>query len=111
MRPGTPVLAVLAGALLAACGNRQPPVAEKPKPKPVAYFQVDAATAGTIDGRIVFHGVRPKPKPIDMNSDSGCPRQGVEETVVTGKGGALPPPSFTFRAAWKGSALNRRNSP
>jgi plastocyanin len=74
---------VPAALLLAAC--RQPAA----KPGPVEYFHVDATAAGTVSGRVTFRGISPKPKRIMMNSDAGCPAEGHEETVVTGKGGGL----------------------
>jgi plastocyanin len=42
-----------------------------PGPKP-SYFQVDAATAGSISGTIHFSGSRPAQKLIDMSNDPAC---------------------------------------
>jgi plastocyanin len=92
-RPGLPTSCLLlASLLLTACSHEPPPAAKKeaPRPAPIEYFHVDPASAGAISGHIVFHGARPKPRHIDMDSDSGCPKQGaLEETIVTGKGGGL----------------------
>ena len=83
-------LATLSAApllLLAACSGGKPPVAEKPKPP--EYFHVDAATAASIAGKIVFHGAKPARKRIDMESDAGCKTAAFDEPVVTDKSGDL----------------------
>jgi len=79
--------------LLAACGN-----ATQPHPKvdivlslPIA--QIDAATAGTISGRVLFMGEPPGMPEIDMSSNPQCERQHVKpqkaETVVVNKNRTL----------------------
>ena len=72
--------------MMSACTSR-PPVAEKTKP--VEYVHVDPATAGTISGKIVFHGAKPPRKRIDMTSDAGCKTAAYDEPVVTDKQGGL----------------------
>lgn len=91
----------VAALLLAAfgCGKAPPPapekkVAESPPPPAVDYFRVNTETAGSIHGTILFYGVRPKRKPIDMTSDAGCIKANdgkpvFDEPVVTGKNGGL----------------------
>ena len=88
----------LAGLLLCAggCGGGK---SEEPKKtaenkKPIEYFHVDPATAGTVHGKIVFTGVKPPQKAISMEADAACEKahQGkkvYEESVVTGTGGGL----------------------
>ena len=88
MRAGRRLLPFAAVAMLAGCGAKTPPPAEKPKAAPVEYFHVDPATAGTVSGSVTFSGHKPPRKPIDMNSDAGCPG-GYNEPVVTGKSGGL----------------------
>src|SRR5205085_9690837 len=91
---------VLAVALLAAgCGRTKPP--EKPATgsaaeaaKPVEYFHVDPATAGTLRGKVAFRGVKPPRTVISVESEAGCEqahagRPVYEESVITGKEGAL----------------------
>jgi len=96
-RPST-FLLLASQLLLIACGNAPQPAEKKTAavetPKPVEYVHVDPATAGTIRGKIVFHGVKPPRKPIDMSSDAGCQKEhaghpAYDEPIVTGKGGAL----------------------
>jgi hypothetical protein len=82
----------------AACGeNKAPPqkaVAEAPKP--VEYFHVDAATAGTIKGKIrLGRGKAAPPRTvISMASDAGCQQAHAgkpvyDESVVIGKSGGV----------------------
>ena len=68
---GLPIFA--AALLAAACGK--PPVEEKKAveaAKPVEYFHVDAATAGTVAGVIAFRGAKPARQAISMEADEGC---------------------------------------
>jgi plastocyanin len=81
--------AALCFLALAACSRPPEPKTEKPKTQPVEYFKVDPATAGAISGKIMFTGAKPPRKPINMDSDAGCPGKGFDEPVITGKGGGL----------------------
>jgi hypothetical protein len=63
---------VAVALLFTACGGQQPP-AELTTNLPPA--QVDAATAGTISGRILFTGEAPAMPAIDMSSNPNCERQ------------------------------------
>lgn len=68
-------------ALLAVgCGQGEKKEAEKTAP-PVEYFHVDAATAGTIQGKIVYHGAVPKPRVISMDADAACEQANGNKTV------------------------------
>jgi len=86
--------AVLAAA---ACNSAKPPekkAAAVEPPKPVEYFHVDPATAGTIHGRITYTGAKPERKVIDMDSDAACQKAHAghpvyDESLVTGKSGGL----------------------
>ncbi|MCX6626764.1 MAG: carboxypeptidase regulatory-like domain-containing protein [Candidatus Solibacter sp.] len=84
-----------AALLAAACGK--PAVEEKKAaeaPKPVAYFHVDAATAGSIAGAVAFRGAKPARQAISMEADEGCRKANAgqpvyEEAVLVGKSGGL----------------------
>jgi plastocyanin len=69
---------------LAACGTSSPPKNESEVSLPAA--QVDAATAGTISGRVLFNGDAPTMPTIDFSSNPQCERQHRKpqkaETVV-----------------------------
>ena len=74
---------------LAACGGPS-------KPKPVENLplaQVDPATAGSISGRVLFHGDPPIMPAIDMGSNPNCEKQHKTpwkaETVVVNANGTL----------------------
>ncbi len=80
-------------ALLAGCATKTPPpAAPKREPAPV-YFQVDAATAGTVTGTIHYKGKRPPPKAIDMSEEPACVEahhgKAYDESLVVSKSGAL----------------------
>lgn len=53
----------------AACGSKP---AAPAAPATGAGKTVDAATAGSITGRVVFEGTPPAPEPIRMSSDKNC---------------------------------------
>ena len=55
------------GAFAAACSS-----APAPGPAAGAGKSVDAATAGTVTGRIGFDGAPPAPQPLKMTSDPAC---------------------------------------
>ena len=55
---------------------------------------MDPATAGTLHGKIVFHGKKPAPQKISMDAEAACVKAHAgkpvyEETVVVGKDGGL----------------------
>lgn len=76
---------------LAACGSNTKPSNEAEIVLPAAH--VDAATAGTISGRILFKGDVPVMPVIDMSSNPQCERQHhtpqKAETVVVNPNGTL----------------------
>ena len=86
-----------AAALLTAACSTSPPPAKKAAvepPKPVEYFHVDPATAGTITGTIRYTGPKPERKAIDMGSDAFCQQAHAghpvyDESIVTGRAGGL----------------------
>ena len=87
---------ILLLAALAACSQApKEPVAKTekaPVPAPV-YFKVDAATAGTLTGRIAFTGKRPARKKIDISEDPQCaklhPAGLFDEALVVNPNGTL----------------------
>ena len=63
------VIFTLVGALQgAACG----PAPAPPAAPPASAKRVDAATAGSVSGRITFDGTAPKPELIRMGRDTAC---------------------------------------
>ena len=60
---------VIIFALLAAACS---PAPAPPAAPPAAGKRVDAATAGTVSGRITFDGAAPKPELIRMGKDAAC---------------------------------------
>ena len=90
---------ILSAALAAVqCGSKPaaPPATSEPAKtaKPVEYFHVDPATAGTIRGKVFFKGALPAKKAIQMDSEAGCSaahggRPVYDDAVLTGKNGAL----------------------
>jgi len=73
--------------LAAGCGGAP----EQPAAPAVTENPVDAATAGSITGKIVLDGMPPAPGPINMASDPYCESQGgaTVNEYVTGTGGTL----------------------
>jgi hypothetical protein len=72
-------LLLFAAALVAAgCGSVGPEQKKAESkvaveaPKPVEYFHVDPATAGTLSGAVTFHGAKPPPETISMDAEQGC---------------------------------------
>lgn len=79
--------------LATGCGNSNPP-AKTVEQKPVVYFHVDPATAGTVRGMILYRGPKPTRKVIDMESDAGCLKMhegnpAYDQPVLVGKRGGL----------------------
>jgi plastocyanin len=84
-------LALIVGALSAACGGGADREAPAGPPAPLVS-PVDPATAGNIAGRITLDGVAPKPAAIRTDSDPNCRSQAatvIDETIVAGANGAL----------------------
>jgi plastocyanin len=112
----TSVRFVLAAAMLSAgCGGGQEKKAAE-APKPVEYFHVDSATAGVVRGRIVFHGVKPPKKLIAMEADANCQKANegkpvYEETVITGKDGALANAFVYIKAGLEGKIFEPAKEP
>ena len=80
---------VLAAASAGACGGSGPaPAARTPPPD---ALRVDAATAGTLSGRVLFNGPAPRNPPIKMTADPACvranPNGATAETFAVKDGG------------------------
>jgi plastocyanin len=92
----TQKLALAFAALwFARCGGTKPPQKAATEPaRPVEYFHVDSATAGTLSGRILFRGAKPAREVISMESEEGCQQAHAghpvyDESIVVGKRGGL----------------------
>jgi plastocyanin len=76
---------------LAACGGGPQPKSEQTSNLSEAH--VDPGTAGTITGRVMFHGEAPVMPVIDMSSNPQCERQHrtpqKAETVIVNANGTL----------------------
>jgi plastocyanin len=87
-----PYLAVVCVALATvACGGGSA-TETAPAPAPPTENPVDPATATTITGTIRFEGTRPKPDPINMESDPYCAdrnKNALTQRVVVGSTGGL----------------------
>ena len=76
--------------MLSACGGQQeatPAQQTAPVSEPV-----DAATAGSVTGKVTFSGTAPTREPITMAADPKCVPEGgsaAAETVMVGDGGTL----------------------
>ena len=81
-------VAVAVAAEVAACGRSEPPAAATPAPD---AKRVDAATAGTIAGRVAFEGTVPPSPALRVDADPACAAQhpnGLSaETLVVNSGG------------------------
>jgi plastocyanin len=83
------LLLLASGSFAAACGGGSQ---ESEGPPPPTENPVDAATAGSISGRVTFAGSPPALPPLRMDSDPNCVQQGSaapDESVVVGANGAL----------------------
>jgi plastocyanin len=107
---------LFAAALLAAgCGKSD--VDKKPAseaPKAVEYFHVDPATAGTITGKIEFHGAKPARQVISMEAEEGCQKANAgkpvyEESVLVGKRGGLANAFVYIQAGLEGKKFEPTN--
>src|SRR5258707_466336 len=92
VRYAIPALALLAFG----CGSNQEPPKKvlEPARQAIVYFHVDPATAGTIAGKVTFHGAKPARALISMTTDNGCEKAHAghpvyDEPVITGKTGTL----------------------
>jgi plastocyanin len=81
--------ALAAGLLAGGCGGSEPaPVAQTP---PADAKRVDAATAGSVSGRVTFEGPAPENPSVKLDSDPACAREhpnGLRlDTVLVTNGG------------------------
>jgi plastocyanin len=107
--------AALMGAGCSGGGSQTEPKKEEVK-QPVEYFHPDPATAATVHGRIVFHGVKPPKKLISMEADANCMKANggkpvYEEQVVTGKDGALSNAFVYIKTGLEGKAFEPVKEP
>src|SRR6185436_11469534 len=87
--------ACAAALLIAACGGGTNQNQNQPAPAPAAApapTGIDAATAGTVTGKVTFSGTAPAPQPIKLSSDPYCEKANpslATETAVVGGDGAI----------------------
>jgi plastocyanin len=85
-------LALCIPGVAAACGGTSQQATPAATAQPAAA-PVDAATAGSITGRVILDGAAPKNAPIKMDADPACtsaaPTPQTQETFMVGDGGAL----------------------
>jgi plastocyanin len=90
LRASVAAIAFAAAVAGAGCsgGGQQPPPASAPPPD---ARRVDAATAGSLDGRVLFDGPAPQNPPIKMTADPVCirgnPNGASFETFLVSGGG------------------------
>src|SRR5260370_26255042 len=86
-------LAMSCALLMLGCGRS--PIAQKAETvKPVEYFHVDPSTAGTLRGKITFHGTALAKTAISMNAEAWCEqahngRPAYDQPVIVGKDAGL----------------------
>jgi plastocyanin len=102
-------LTLCAIVLLGGCSAKNktaPPAKNTPAP---AYFHVDPATAGVVEGTIRFQGVRPAPKAIDMSEEPACVEahhgKAYDESLVVHKSGALTNAFVYIKAGLEGKTF------
>jgi plastocyanin len=81
-------------AAVTACTKQQAEAPTETKKAEEPLYKVDAATAGTVSGRIAFKGRKPAPKKIDMDQDAACAKLHKgggrsDEDLVVNKDGTL----------------------
>jgi len=81
-------ICLLLVVLAAGCSKKSNPVPAAP-----SYFKVDAASAGSISGKVKFTGPRPRPQLINMEEDPACVMahggKAYDESLVVGAYGSL----------------------
>jgi len=78
--------------VLTGCSDSGPKEKVSERASRPAYYAINPATAGVIDGVVRFTGKKPRMKPIDMSSDPACVeahRKPYDESLVVGEKGAL----------------------
>lgn len=101
---------------VAACGKTAPPAAktEAAAAKPV-YFKVDAATAGTVRGRILFSGKAPARRKVNMEEDPLCAKLHktplYDNTVDVGKKGAVANAFIYIKKGLEGKTFEPPSEP
>ena len=83
------IAAAVVAAAACACGRSEP--APAPRTPPPDARRVDAATAATVTGRVLFNGPTPANPPIKMSADPACvranPNGATFETFAVKDGG------------------------
>src|SRR2546426_594892 len=112
--------AAIAAVLFAAgCGNAPPPPQPKAAaeaPKAIEYFHVDAATAGTIKGRVRSQLGKPVKTAIHMDAEAACEKAHAghpvyDEPVITSKDGGLANAFLYIQSGLEGKTFEPVNGP
>lgn len=112
-----PALFLLVALLAAGCGSPPPQQKTAVEPtKAVEYYHVDPATAGTVTGKVVFHGAKPARKLISMESEAGCEKEHAgkpvyDEPVVAAKDGGLSNAFVYIQAGLEGKKFEPVSQP
>ena len=113
-------IAAIAAILFAAGCNNGPPAPSQPKsveaPKAVEYFHVDAATAGTIKGRVRSGLGKPVPAVIHMDAEAACEKAHAghpvyEQSVILSKDGGLANAFVYIQSGLEGKTFEPVNEP
>src|SRR5690349_4023369 len=81
-------IVIIFALLTSACS----PAPAPPAAPPAATKHVDAATAGSVTGKITFEGTAPKPELIRMGKDAACvagagPNPQSDAVLISAEGG------------------------
>ncbi len=109
------LLFVSAALFALGCRTERPPE-KKAQTKPVEYFHVDAATAGTLHGRVTYRGPKPAREAIVMDSDAGCEqanhgRKVYDPSIIVGQGGGLANAFVYIRSGLEGKTFEPAKEP
>jgi plastocyanin len=76
-----------------ACSGAKPSNQPASTPAAPEWFKVDPNTAGSVSGKVLFHGKKPRRKKIDMDEEPSCARlhQGAvyDEIITVNSNGTL----------------------
>jgi hypothetical protein len=114
-------LIVCLALIWAGCGGGGNTIPQKKEavgeaPKPVEYFHVDPATAGTLHGKVTFQGPKPARELISMEAEQGCVKANAGKpvyspAVLTGKGGGLANAFVYIQAGLEGKKFEPVREP
>src|SRR5580698_7345597 len=113
--------ALVASMFAMGCSSSAPPAKQveatkaTTPAKPIVYFKVDPATAGTVTGKIVFTGKTPTRKKIDMDEDPLCAKQHksavYDDSVEVGRKGVIVNAFVYIKTGFEGKQLETPTDP